>query len=463
MLPLKSLGNKALSSHNPCTCLSEKSSEAKVEGKNFKARGEEFNMGMTIAEKILAKHSGEKGVKPGEYVWARIDGTAFVRTTPKRLDEYKVEKLFDPDRVYAVEDHLAPPPSVAAANTMVEMRQAVKKYGIKNFFEYGRHGIMHELYPQHGYISPGDLIASYDSHSTSYGCFNVASCPINEEVPYVLATGRLWFRVPPSIKFVLSGQFPGPDKFVVGKDVILRILGEYGAEVGLYKSVEFHGPVVDQMSMASRFTIANMGVEIGAKFAIFPCDDKTLDYLKGKMKRPPNPVSPDVNASYEAVYNLDMTDMPPYVARPHDPRNSVPVTEVEPERIKVDQAFIGSCTNGRLEDFQMAAQILQGRSVHPDVRLIATPASQSIWYDCLQDGIWEIFAEAGALVTHSTCGVCFGGHLGLLGDGEVSISSTNRNFQGRQGSSKASVYLANPATVAASAIEGYIADPRKFL
>jgi 3-isopropylmalate/(R)-2-methylmalate dehydratase large subunit len=206
-----------------------------------------------------------------------------------------------------------------------------------------------------------------------------------------------------------------------------------------------------------------MGVEIGAKFAIFPCDDKTLGYLEGKMKRPANPVSPDPDAVYEAVYNLDVTDMPPYVARPHDPSNSVPVTEVEPERIKIDQAFIGSCTNGRMEDFKMAARILKGRKIHPSVRLIATPASQQIWHECLKEGIWEIFAEAEALVTNSSCGLCFGGHLGLLGDGEVSISTTNRNFQGRQGSPKSFVYLANPATVAASAIEGYITDPRQFL
>ena len=420
-------------------------------------------MGMTMAEKILATHAGRKEVKPGEYVWATIDGTNATRNTPKQLKEYGVEALFDPDRVYVVEDHLAPPPSVAAANTAVAMRQMVKKYGIKNFFECGRHGILHELYPQHGYVSPGDLIASIDSHSTSYGCFNVASCPINEESAYVLSRGRLWFRVPSSIKFMLTGTFPGPEKFVVGKDIILHIAGQYGTDVGIYRSIEFEGPVVHQMSMASRFTIANMGVEIGAKFAIFPCDNKTLESLEGKMKRPARPVTSDPDAVYEAVYNLDITDLPPYVARPHDPANSVPVTEVEPERIKIDQAFIGSCTNGRMEDFRMTARILKGREVHPDVRLIATPASQMIWQECLREGIWDIFTEAGALVTHSTCGVCFGGHLGLLGDGEVSISATNRNFLGRQGSTKSFVYLANPATVAASAVEGYITDPRKFL
>jgi len=360
-------------------------------------------MGMTMAEKILARHSKKKEVKPGEYLWASIDTTMVSRGIVSRLREYEVDKIWDPERVYAVEDHFAPPPTIASANNSIQFRKWAKKTGV-NFFEYGRHGILHELFPQHGLVSPGDLIASVDSHTTSHGCFNAAACPIYEELPYVLATGRLWFRVPRSIKFVLEGQYPGPDKFVVGKDIILRILGEYGPQVGLYRSVEFEGPAVSQMSMPGRFTISNMGIEIGAKFAIFPCDDKTLTYLDGKMKRPPNPVSPDPDAVYEKLFMMDVTDMPPYVACPHDPGNSVPITEVEGEQIKIDQGFIGACTNGRVEDFQMAAQILKGRKVHPDVRLIATPASQAIWRECMNNGIWDIFAEAGALVTHSSCG-----------------------------------------------------------
>ena len=419
-------------------------------------------MGMTIAEKILAQHSGRKEVRPGEYVWATIDSTMVSRSMLTELRDVRLDKVLNPDIVYAVEDHFAPPPNVATANTSLKLRRWAKEHGV-NYFECGRHGILHELFPHHGLVSPGDLIAGVDSHTTSHGCFNAAACPINEDISSILSTGLMWFRVPRSIKFLLTGTYPGPERFVVGKDIILRILGEYGTEIGLYKSVEFAGGVVDQMSMASRFTIANMGVEIGAKFAIFPCDDKTLAYLDGKMKRPPNPVSPDPDALYEAVYTLDITDLPPYVACPHNPENSVPVTEVAPKRIKIDQAFIGSCTNGRMEDFRIAARILKGRKVHPDVRLIATPASQQIWRDCMKEGIWDIFAEAGALVTHSTCGVCFGGHMGLLGDGEVAISSTNRNFQGRQGSPKSFVYLANPATVTAAAIDGYIVDPRNYL
>ena len=421
-------------------------------------------MGMTMAEKILARHSGREKVAPGEYVWAKVDGTHFAAHHVSKLTEkYKIEKVFDPDRIYIVEDHMALPPNVMVANEMAKTRRFVRKHGIKNFFEYGRHGIQHELFPQNGYVSPGDLIASFDSHTTSYGCFNVAACPVGEELPYVVSTGKLWFRVPPTIRFELAGQYAGPEHFVVGKDIVLRLLREYGTEIGIYKSLEFHGTAVSQMSMASRFTIANMGVEFGAKFAIFPCDEKTMAYFEGKIKRPPKPVAPDPDCTYEAVYRLDVTDLPPYVACPHEPSNSVPVTEIGPDKIKIDQAFIGSCTNGRMEDFQMAARILKGRKIHPDVRLIATPASQQIWRQCMQEGIWDIFAEANAVVTHSTCGVCCGYSMGLIGEGEVSISSTNRNFQGRQGSSGSFAYLANPATVAASAVTGYITDPRDFL
>ena len=421
-------------------------------------------MGMTMTEKILARASGQGKVKPGEYIWAKVDGTAVIGGRwVKRLESLGVEKLFDPDRIYITEDHIAPSHSVEAANSTAEMRRMVKKYGITHFFEWGRHGILHQLFPDHGYCSPGDFIASIDSHSTSYGCFNVASCPINEELIYILITGETWLRVPPSIKFHIDGKLPGPDNFVVGKDVFLKLAAEYGTDVALYKAVEFYGPAIDDMSMASRFTMANMGVELGAKFAIFPCDEKTLNYLEGKMIRPPNPSIADPDAQYDAVYTLDVTDLPPYVALPHDPGNGVPIDHVAPEEIKIDQAFIGSCTNARMEDFYMAARILKGRKVHPEVRLICTPASQAIWQQCAKEGIWETLAEAGALITNSTCGACPGLGMGVLADGDVCISSTNRNFQGRMGSPTSFVYLANPATVAATAVKGHIADPRDYL
>lgn len=421
-------------------------------------------MGMTMCEKILARASSRNEVHPGEYLWAKVDGTAMIGgRLYERLQSLGVKRLFDPERIYVTEDHLAPPPSVEAANSAANMRRLVKQYGITHFFEWGRHGIMHELFPQHGYCSPGDFIASIDSHSTSYGCFNVASCPINEELIYVLITGELWLRVPPSIKFTITGNMAGPEGFVVGKDVFLRLVGEHGTDVALYKSVEYAGSAVHDLSMAGRFSMANMGVELGAKFAIFPCDDKTLEYLDNKMIRPPNPAVADSDAQYEATYNLDVTNLAPYVALPHDPGNTAPIHDISPEKIKIDQAFIGSCTNARMEDFYMAARILKGRKVASDVRLIATPASQLIWEQCLKEGIWEVLAEAGAVITNSTCGACPGMHMGVLADEEVCISSSNRNFQGRMGSPKSSVYLANPATVAASAIAGHIADPREYL
>lgn len=422
-------------------------------------------MGMTIAEKVLAAHSGKNKVESGEYVWCNVDGTAILGhgLLLKRLEALGVERLFNPDLIYAVEDHMAPPPTVEVANAMSSLRKLVSKYGITNFFEYGRHGILHELFPHHGYVSPGDLIVSTDSHSTSYGCFNVASTPVNEELIYVLVTGKIWLRVPETIRFDIEGDLPGADGFVVGKDVLLRIAGEFGTDVALYKSIEFSGPAVHRMSMASRFTMSNMSVELGAKFGIFPCDDVTMEFLENKMKRPPNPTAADTDAKYEATYKIDVSGMAPYIAKPHDPGNSVPITEVESEKIRVDQAYIGSCTNARMEDFRMAARILKGRKVAPGTRLIATPASQDIWQQCLEEGIWDIFSKADALITSSTCGACPGMHMGVIGDEEVCISSTNRNFQGRMGSPTASVYLANPAAVAASAVTGYITDPRAFL
>ena len=244
---------------------------------------------------------------------------------------------------------------------------------------------------------------------------------------------------------------------------MLKILGTWGSEVGLYKSMEFRGPAAEAMSLSSRWTISNMGVEMGAKFAIFEADEKVDEFLEGRVDRSYEHVFPDEDAHYAERLTLDVTDLEPQVACPHDPSNVKSIGEVESEKIKIDQALIGSCTNARMEDFRAAARILKGREVHPEVRLLCSPASQAIWRECLKEGLWEVFADAGANIEHSTCGPCFGGHMGVLGDGEVSISSTNRNFMGRQGSPEAFVYLSNPAVVAASAVTGYITDPRKFL
>ena len=421
-------------------------------------------MGLAVCAKILARASQRSAVEPGEYIWARVDGTAIVGgQVYKRLKELGVKQFFDPDRVFVTEDHLAPAPTIDASNQSVAMRKLVVEYGIKNFFEWGRHGISHELFPHHGYLAPGDFIASIDSHSTSYGCFNVASCSISEELPYVLMSGEVWLRVPTTIKFEIQGKLPGADNFVVGKDLILHIAGKYGTDLGLYRSLEFAGPGIQHISLPSRFSMANMSAELGAKFAIFPYDREVAEYLEGKTRRPACPVSADSDARYEQVYNLEVSELVPVIALPHDPGNCAAVSQIAPEKIGIQQAFIGSCVNGRMEDFRMAARILKGRKVHPQVRLIATPASQAIWKMCLEEGIWEIFAEADAVVTNSTCGACAGIHLGVLGGGERCISTSNRNFRGRMGSPESEVYLANSAVVAASAVRGYITDPREFL
>ena len=397
---------------------------------------------MTIAEKILAAHADRSEVKPGEFLWCRVGGAAGV--PGEMLEKLGVEKLWDPQRVFVTEDHLAPPPTVAAANNMAQLRRWVQRYGITNFFDYGSHGILHQVFPENGSIAPGELIPMPDSHSTSGGVFN--ACVTNAAMDSLLCLifGEYWFRVPESIKIELVGKYPGLDNFIFGKDIVLKIAANWGTDVGLYKSIEYLGPVASEPTLSSRWTMSNMGVELGAKFAIFEADEKTDEFLKGRVNRPYQHVSADPDAVYAEQYTLDVTDLEPQVACPHDPGNVHPASELEPERIKVDQA-------------------LKGRKVHPGVRLLCSPASQNVWKECLKAGLWEIFADAGANIEHSTCGPCYGGHLGVLGDGEVSISSTNRNFQGRQGSSESFVYLSNPAVVAASAVNGYISGPRNFL
>jgi 3-isopropylmalate/(R)-2-methylmalate dehydratase large subunit len=415
-------------------------------------------MGMTIAEKILAAHAGRSSVRPGEYVWCKVDATSGHMLSA--LERLGVQQVWDPDRVYVVEDHLAPPPTVEAANAVADLRRLVRKYGITHFFEFGRGGILHQLFPENGMIAPGELIAMGDSHSTSGGVFN--ACVTNSAIDalYILAFGELWFRVPESVRVVVDGQLPS---WCVGKDVILLIAGELGTDFGLYKSIEYTGAAVRQMTLAQRWTIANMGVEVGAKFALFECDDKIEDWLAERVDRPYEPVAADEDAQYEAVHRFDVSALEPMVAFPHDPGNVHPARAAQDTGIRIDQAFLGSCTNARQEDLEVAARVMKGRRVADGVRMLVSPASQEVYRDALKAGWLEVLADAGCVVEHSTCGPCFGGHLGVLGNGEVCISSSNRNFQGRMGSATAHVYLASPATVAASAVAGRIVDPREFL
>ena len=419
-------------------------------------------MGMTMAEKVLARVSGKKAVKPGEYVTAKVDqvmsheGFAEVYRV---LKDAGIEKVWDPRRIAIMIDHFIPATNVAYAEAHKLIREGVKKFGIESWYDM-KAGICHQIMGEKGHIIPGDLVLGTDSHSTTYGAFGAAGAGIGaSEMAYVVVTGELWMRVPSTIKIVIKGKLP--DR-VMSKDIILYIAGKYTTEVAQYKAVEFKGPTVEEMSIASRMTMANMGVEIGAKFAFFDADQKTLDYLlrhvKEGAKKRVGFFKADSDALYEQVIEVDVSRLEPQVACPHDVGNVKPISEVG--EVKVNQAFLGSCTNGRLEDLEIAAAILKGKKVHPETRLIVFPASWEVYLEALQKGILETLIKAEAVICNPGCGPCLGGHMGLLAAGEKCIASSNRNFKGRMGSPEAEVYLGSPATVAASAMAGKIVDPR---
>ncbi len=416
-------------------------------------------MGMTMAEKVLARTSGKRKVRPGEYVTANVDQVfchdGFARIYPG-LTSAGIHKVWDPDKIAVLMDHNVPATTVRHAEMYKTMREGVKKYGIKNFYDM-KAGICHQVMPEKGHMIPGELFLGCDSHTTTGGAFGAAATGIGtSEMIYVLATGQLWMRVPPTIKFILSGDFMPR---VMSKDLLLYIAGKYTTEIAQYKAVEFVGPLADKMSIASRMTMSNMGVEIGAKFAFFNADKKTLEFLKGRAKKPVAAFKADSDATYEQVYEIDVSNLEPQVAFPHDVQNVRPISKVG--EVKVDQAFLGSCTGGRLEDLEMAASIMKGKKVHPDTRLIVFPASYEVYLGALRSGALETLIEASGVICNPGCGPCLGGHMGLLAAGEKCIASSNRNFKGREGSTDAEVYLGSPATVAASAIAGKIVDPRK--
>jgi len=418
-------------------------------------------MPMTLAEKILARASGNKEVAAGDYVTAKIDVAMAHEGAAWVIDELMkagIDRVWDPERIVILFDHWAPAPTELTATMHKKIREFVKRHKIKHFYDI-KAGICHQIMPEMGHVRPGELIVGTDSHTTTYGAFGAGGTGIGTtDMAVVFATGELWFRVPESIKFRIRGALP---KYVTSKDVILKIAGEYGTEVAQYKSVEFEGPTISNMSIASRMTISNMAMEIGAKFALIPPDDKTIEYVKSRTTKPFTPLYPDPDAVYEKVYELDVSDLEPQVAFPHSVDNVKPISEAE--GIKIDQAFIGSCTNGRFEDLAAAAEILKDRKVHPDVRLIVIPASREVYLEALRAGIIEIMLKAGAVVCNPTCGPCMGTHLGLLAEGERCISTSNRNFKGRMGSPKSEIYLASPYVVAASAVKGEITDPRKLM
>jgi 3-isopropylmalate/(R)-2-methylmalate dehydratase large subunit len=416
-------------------------------------------MGMTMAEKILARASKANSLAAGEYVTAtpdRLMAHEAFGACARTLLQLGVTQLYDPDALVVILDHYFPAPTPAAAGIDRLVRQAAERFGIRHFL--GHAGICHQVLSERGYILPGHLVLGTDSHSTTYGAFGAGGTGIGlTEMSYVLATGELWMQVPPTIRFDLVGE---PSAGLMSKDILLHIAGAFGTEVAQYRAIEFAGPAASRMSIASRMTMSNMGVELGAKFALFQADEQTVDYLRQRTDERLTPFGPDPDAAYAAVHEVKVSDLEPQVACPHNPGNVRPVSRVTD--VRVDQAFLGSCTNGRLEDLAVAAQILKGRKVHPRTRLLVTPASQQVYLEATAAGYTEVLLEAGAHITPAACGACPGGHMGVLGAGEVCISSTNRNFRGRMGSPEAEVYLGSPATVAAAAVAGRIVDPREF-
>jgi 3-isopropylmalate/(R)-2-methylmalate dehydratase large subunit len=367
-------------------------------------------------------------------------------------------RVFDPEKIVVVIDHWVPATSPAIAEMHKLMRAQVKELGIRHFYDVGV-GIEHNIVPEKGHALPGELIVGSDSHSTTYGALGAASTGIGlTETAYAMVTGQLWFQVPPTIRFELEGKL---GRGVTPKDLMLALLGEFGTQVAQYKAVEFTGPAADSMSIEGRLTMSNIGSEMGAKFAFFAADAKTLAYLRPRTDRPLQAFGPDADASYEARHRIDCSAIEPQVALPHKPDNVKPVSELG--EIRIQQAFIGSCTNARAGDLERVAAILRGRKVAPGTRLLVIPASHEVMLEATRNGSLAVLVEAGAMIATPGCGPCAGGSTGVLGPGENGIASTNRNFKGRMGSAESFVYLASPETVAASAIEGRITDPRKYM
>jgi len=413
---------------------------------------------LTLAEKILATHTGKKTLSPGDLVNVRVDLVLSNDiTAPIAIKEFRrigVDRVFDPGKVVMVPDHFVPNKDIASAEQAKLMREFAREQGII-YFELGEAGIEHVLLPEQGLVLPGDVVIGADSHTCTYGALGVFATGMGStDIAAAMATGDIWMRVPPTIKFVYHGE---PGEWVGGKDLILYTIGDIGVDGALYSAMEFTGEAIDALSMDGRFTMANMAIEAGAKAGIFRVDSKTLAYVQPRAKHRYEVYEPDADAEYSRVIEYDVADIEPQVALPHSPANTRPVSQAG--EVEIDQVVIGSCTNGRLEDLQIAARILKGRQVHPAVRCIVIPGSQQVYLDALTEGLIEVFIRAGAVVSTPTCGPCLGGHMGVLAEGERCVSTTNRNFVGRMGSPKSEVYLVNPAVAAASAVMGRLASP----
>lgn len=425
-------------------------------------RGKKY-MGKTITEKILAAHTDKKNFKTGEILNVRVD-FAFANdvTAPLAIKDFKnsgAKDVFDKKKIGLIPDHFSPNKDIKSAEQCKILRDFSQEYKIENYFEVGKMGIEHALLPEQGLVLPGDIVIGADSHTPTSGALGAFATGVGStDLGAIMTLGEMWLKVPETIKFVYQGKL---NKWVSGKDLILYTIGKIGVDGANYKVMEFSGEVIKKLSMDNRFTICNMAIEAGAKTGIIEPDEITLDYLKGRAKRPYKIYKSDPDAFYEKIIEFDVSKIEPQIAFPHLPENTKPISQVGD--IKIDQSVIGSCTNGRIEDLRVAAEVLKGKQVYHNVRLIIFPATQNIYLQAIREGLIDTFISAGAAVSTPTCGPCLGGHMGVLAEGERAISTTNRNFVGRMGHPKSEVYLSNPAVAAASAIIGKIASPEEVM
>lgn len=418
-------------------------------------------MGMTMTQKILAAHAGLDHVVPGQLITAKVDmllandisGSVSVNV----FDEAGFDKVFDKSKISLVMDHFTPNKDIKSAEQCVTCRTFAKRFDIDHYYDVGTMGIEHALLPEKGLVAAGEVVVGADSHTCTYGALGAFSTGVGStDLAASMATGQTWFKIPSALKFNLTGKL---QENVSGKDVILHIIGMIGVDGALYKSMEFTGPGVASLSIDDRFTICNMAIEAGGKNGIFPVDHITKEYMEGRVDREYTVYEADPDAEYDTVYEINLSEIKPTIAFPHLPGNARTIDEVG--EVPIHQSVIGSCTNGHLSDMRIAAEILKGKKVHPDVRCIIVPATQQIYKECIKLGYLDIFIDANCVVSTPTCGPCMGGHMGILAEGERCVSTTNRNFVGRMGHTKSEIYLASPAVAAASAIAGKIAAPER--
>jgi len=416
-------------------------------------------MGMTITEKIIAAHSGKDALKPGEFVYANVDmALGNDITAPIAISEFEaagIEKVFDKDRIALIPDHFTPNKDIKSAEQCKQLREFARKHNLRHYYEVGCCGIEHAFLPEQGIVVSGDLVIGADSHTCTYGALGAFATGVGStDLAAAMATGKVWLRVPESMRFTFTGELP---RWIGGKDLILHTIGQIGVDGARYKAMEFDGPAITALNMDNRLAMCNMAIEAGAKNGIIASDDVTAEYEAGRGDREPRIFASDADAFYSKTYEWDVSSMSPQVALPHLPENVKPVEKCG--EIELDQVVIGSCTNGRMTDLRVAAEILKGKKIKPGLRLIILPGTQQIYLQAMREGLFEIFVEANGAVSTPTCGPCLGGHMGVLAKGERALSTTNRNFVGRMGHPESEVYLCGPAVAAASAITGRITHP----